>query len=470
MRSIYEDYSEKMTHKNDKLTLKHWTPNHVSNYILTIVSVILLIWLVAIPPFQNPDEGAHYIKTCANPIVEQHPDLGYGHYFNSAMASVNEAAKVQPIRRGEETFSFSDYFSEPIGKSEDSIFYRHAVPNTIIPYFVPHIACKIIELTNTSYQSIFYILKLSFVFCFLTFIYFLKKLDTPLFLSLAPLLAIPMVINQSAALSADYFSIGAAGYFGITIGMMIKKQTVSALQIGLAVFLLLNSKIVYAPLLLAMLPLIILDHKKYFSKKYLFPVLVFFLSALALQFYYQTHKTAMPHMEVRTIEQLQRLQVDPWLFFKMLFKTIMAYSDFYLRGLVGYVGWITIPISKILMQFSIATLLLWLVFSATKKLVFYKNQILVVLAVFSGLVISFLLIFLSMLLYWTHPERPLIEGVQGRYFLPLLFFFFPIAFSFRNNDKIHLEMIVPFVIVMGITVIFLLQSVLPAFHGIHLLP
>ena len=242
-------------------------PNHVSNYILIITSALLLIWVAAIPPFQNPDEGAHYIKTCANPIVEQHPDVGYGHYFNSAMISVNEAAKVQSIRRGEATFSFSDYFSEPVGKSDDTTFYRHAVPNTLIPYIIPHITCKIIEQTNISYQSIFYILKISFALSFLMLIYFLKKLDTPLFLSLAPLLAIPMVINQSAALSADYFSIAAAGYFGITIGMMIRKQVVSALQIGLAVFLILNSKIVYAPLLLAMLPLILLDHKKYFSMK-----------------------------------------------------------------------------------------------------------------------------------------------------------------------------------------------------------
>jgi hypothetical protein len=458
-----------MTQKNNGLMINFGTPNHIANYILITISALLLIWVIAIPPFQNPDEGAHYIKTCANPIVEQNPDRGYGHYFNSAMASVNEAAQVQPVRRGEATFSFAEYFSEPVGKSEDTIFYRHAVPNTLIPYFIPHIACKIIEQTDVSYQLIFYILKISFALSFLLFIYFLKKLDTPLFLSLAPLLAIPMVINQSAALSADYFSIAAAGYFGITIGMMIKKQAVSALQIGLAVFLILNSKIVYAPLLLAMLPLILLDHKKYFSMKYIFPVMVFFLSALILQFYYQTHKTAMPHMEARTIEQLQRLQVDPWLFFQMLFKTMVTYSEFYLRGLMGYAGWITIPISKILMQLGIATLLLWLVFSVTKKLVFYKNQIPLILATFSGLSISFLLIFLSMLLYWTHPEKSLIEGVQGRYFLPLLFFFFPIAFSFRNNDKIHLELIAPFVIMVAVTVIFLLQSVLPAFHGIHLL-
>jgi uncharacterized membrane protein len=446
-----------------------FTQDRVAHVAIAFIALFLFIWMWAIPPFQNPDEGAHYIKTCANPIVQTHPERGYGHYFNHAMVEVNDLAKVQPIRRGEDKFSFKDYFSEPIYKSEDWVFYRHAVPNTLVPYIIPAATCKTLDRFQITYQALFYILKATFVFSFLILIYMCKLYDTRLFLALAPFFMIPMVINQGAAISADYFSIAATAIFGIAVGLASTGKSISPLKLGFAAFLLLNSKIVYAPLIGALILPLIIHRKIFFNFKHISSLVLFSTTALVLQYYYQTRKTPMPHIHERTLEQLSRLQQEPGSVLNMFAQTLNEYYNFYLTSFFGTAGWLTTPIHQNLMIAGIFIIIAWIAFGLFSKSKFTPKWILMLSSSILTLIVSFSLIFLSMYFYWTHPERALIEGVQGRYLLPLLFFITPIIFSARNNSKIHVQFIPAFILMSIITTAFLLQSVLPFFHGLNLL-
>lgn len=173
----------------------------------------------------------------------------------------------------------------------------------------------------------------------------------------------------------------------------------------------------------------------------------------------------MPHVHERTLVQLERIIDDPFIFIQMLTASMKEYNDFYLKGFIGFAGWLTTPIAEKPMLIASMTIVLWLMYSIFKtkeKSLQYTATLLISIGV---TLICIILIFLSMFLYWTHPERPLIEGVQGRYFLPLIFFITPILFSTRLNDKIHIEYIIPFALLTATTVVFLVRTVIPFFHG-----
>jgi uncharacterized membrane protein len=435
-----------------------------SNISFLMIAIILLIWGAAIPPFQNPDEAAHYIKACSDPVVDKHNERGYGHYFDRSINTINKSANVQAIIRGEDKFSFREFYDEPVFKSDSKAFYRHALPNTFIPYLIPHINCKILEQFKISYQTIFYLLKISFIISFLFLIYLCKLADEKLFLSIVPLFAIPMVINQGAAISADYFSIGSAALLGVTIGMIVSGIKVGRWHLSLSIFLILNSKIVYAPLLLGLITPLIYQRKIFFTRAYFSPAFMSVFAGLTLQAYYQIRKTPLSGAHQNTLTQIERFKDDPLWGLQIIFDSMSSGIVHYIREFIGVAGWLTTPIPNNLMIAALSIIVIWLIFALTRTIQFsLKNSSIVLIAIIA-LFISIFLVFLSMLFYWTNSSKLLIEGVQGRYFIPLIFYITPIIFSLRDNSRIHIESMAPFVALMIVSLLFLTNTIIPHFH------
>lgn len=442
----------------------------LSNIIFFGVFTLLMVWMFAIPPFQNADEGAHYIKACSNPKVEMHPLRGYGHYYDYfGFSKINEVARVQEISKGQEIFSFNYFFSEKIDKSKEKTFFPHAVPNTLIPYIIPYIACKIGEFLEIKYQSVFYLIKTSFVFSFLIMLLWAKNINPKIFIGISPLLFIPMVINQGAAISADYFSIASCLIFGMVIAEIYQGKNVNKWILALSLFFLLNTKITYTLLGFILLPLIIDKHEKYFKLGYLWPSLIMSSLALALQFYYQTRKSYQPHLQKNFSLQIERVKEAPLDFFYLVLNTIQDKWESYLKGMIGFSGWFTTPISDELMWIAVILLFLWLLPRLLITKIGLKVKFLYFSTIFIAVLGAMVLIFLSMWLYSTHPSKDLILGVQGRYFLPVLAFLSPVIYVLRsvpNSDYYSFSISICLFVVC---VLFLLQSILPYFHGINML-
>ena len=73
-------------------------------------------------------------------------------------------------------------------------------------------------------------------------------------------------------------------------------------------------------------------------------------------------------------------------------------------------------------------------------------------------------IYLSMFIFWTHPSSSTIDGVQGRYMIPLVFLITPLIFSSISDAKLHVKALVVFVVMTGTTISFLLNDVIPFFY------
>ena len=126
-------------------------------------------------------------------------------------------------------------------------------------------------------------------------------------------------------------------------------------------------------------------------------------------------------------DQLNYLLKNPSEICNIAYNTIKQNGEFYIQGLIGFFGWITFKIDFIYVYFY---LLFFLYLILCEKSSFkIKNKIVIILSIF----LSISLICLAMYLYWTPYRYPYVEGVQGRYFIPLLL---PFLISFIPKKNI----------------------------------
>ena len=119
---------------------------------------------------------------------------------------------------------------------------------------------------------------------------------------------------------------------------------------------------------------------------------------------------------------------NPWKLIQMLCNTVADKSEFYLESIVGQkMGWVEIEISRVIfVGFLVLFMISMLKVRGEKQYVTsgQKWWISIVCALSAGMIL------MGMLLTWTPYGHVSIEGVQGRYFTPLLLL---LSLAGRNN-------------------------------------
>lgn len=111
----------------------------------------------------------------------------------------------------------------------------------------------------------------------------------------------------------------------------------------------------------------------------------------------------------------------------LAYNTIEKFGGDYLRGIVGYFGWFTYQMNDI---FIIAYILMFAYIITHTSLIKTKRSTKVIL--WLTILITIGGVFLAMYLYWSGLALNYIEGVQGRYFLPIIL---PILLLFITSKK-----------------------------------
>lgn len=167
----------------------------------------------------------------------------------------------------------------------------------------------------------------------------------------------------------------------------------------------------------------------------------FMTTTVAFKVYYET-------AHVDSIQQIQFLLEDKMNIFRMLYHTIMVKKDFYLSTMVSNLGWLTIQIPKL----SYYLFFVSMIFATCTESVKHKlgNRFWYICVV----VIEVALIILGMYLYWTTVGSFVTEGVQGRYFLPLVLLLC-VALSNGLLKKFNrIYYFIPFIILVDIPTIY----------------
>lgn len=117
--------------------------------------------------------------------------------------------------------------------------------------------------------------------------------------------------------------------------------------------------------------------------------------------------------------QLEIIKHDPWWVLRIIEDTWVAKRDFYFRGMMGYFGWLDYEFD-LYQYFIIIGTLLALMALTVSKIKRPKTDWLGWVMIGGIILGTYVLIEMGFLMQWTAVGSSVVEGVQGRYLLPVL--------------------------------------------------
>lgn len=421
----------------DKLT-------KIDYFFLSFIVLITLFFAFAIPPMQMPDEIVHYQKSV---------DLAFGNFFSNDKLDrklisdffINwpkyiEAEKI--TNQYNEKFYFSD-----IRKAEDYFTNKKIYfPGIDLPttgYLMSSLGIKIGSLFNTANGVTmgFYLARLLnvifFFFTILIALYLIPKNYKNLLFSF---LLFPMLLHQGAAINYDSFLNSIVILvFSYLIYLTKKYQSEKIEKKDFFIFLGLLTilTIVKSGYYLFFLLIFIFPFWQAFKKKCSYFLFLFLSLIFVTGFFLQTTKGLINDIPggiinlgngrneyVSSTDQKTLIGKNPLMLKAVIIDTTFKKDIEYFKSLIGVFGSLDVPL-PFFVDFIFILVILLLIAQQIKltkndSLLSWKQMWLIFLISFCTMGA----IFLSFYLFWTPVGASLIEGVQGRYFLPLLPFVF----------------------------------------------
>ena len=256
----------------------------------------------------------------------------------------------------------------------------------------------------------------------------------------AMVMLLPISVQQAASISYDAI-INSVLLFYVAYALMIvdrDKVKISDIVILLlvSVFIVITKGGVYSPLCLTLLLLPYGLKKKKLGKKSIIAVVVALaLVAILIIAEYPVFRnllidgTSRGKSELYTLKDIMN---DPFNIVVLYWRTIISKGTTLLEGLLGgRLSWLDVRASWL---FLVIIAILMILFSNIEyeKMPYRKN-----VSVFLGVIVLLvcILIFASMIVGFTVLESETIQGLQGRYFLPIL----PLAMVLAQTDAIRIN-------------------------------
>lgn len=448
----------------------------IETTVLVSLLFIGMLYNFLVLPYMAPDE-------------ERHIDMTYR--FSNDLLGIEYTDDVTITKRMDDTkielkentdlanyyIVFRHFFE---GVQDDSLVVTNATPNIFAPFFVYFPA--ILGMTFARLVGIGTIPMLMFArWCNLAFFalciwWCMKKLPFGK-MALAVIALFPMTIQQCNSFSYDAVITSVLFLYSTYIICMtyeegpIKASDVTILAV-LSTLLVYGKSGVYLPVCLAVL---LIPTKKFGAvwKKY---AATGSLMGIALLSYINRNSGTVTQVMQTTAENSavggiagEAVQLgysvgyflqNPWKLIQMLANTVADKSEFYLESIVGQkMGWVEIEISRVVViGFFILFFVAMLKVRGEKQHVTagQKWWISIVCLMSVGMIL------MGMLLSWTPFGYVSIEGVQGRYFTPLLL----LASLLGRNRKILLndyrerEIFGAGMILQLVTVIYLIKALI----------
>lgn len=428
--------------------------------IVTLLAFILgLIFVFIVPPFQSPDEPAHFYRAwglASGQVTCTKVDGKYGLYVPENVVNIPEVMEVSNI-----SFKYNNKFNHKliienmgttIGNSLKFVEPSNLcsiIPFGYFPQTVAVILSKIIYPSPLFSLYLGRLLNLIFSVVLINFAISLIPLGKPI---LSVFVLLPMFLHQIASFNYDA-SHYAFTYLFIAFVLFLsykreKIKTKEYLLLLLTSIFTAQIKFVYLPILLL---LFLLKSKNFTSRrKYVLSILLIFLVNIIV-----TLLSVVLFKDSRLVVNVDKgVQITTFFDSPMRFLSLFVYSldtqfDFYLKSTIGWLGWLDYGLNN-LVYFSIVFFSIMFVDSENANDVAFsiKNR----LILFSTFLIELIVIFLSLYIIWTPTNSLVVIGVQGRNilpFLPLLFFS-----VYRYNPKKYL-----FILILVAIYFFVFKSV-----------
>jgi len=436
--------------KNDK--------NIIVKGFISIAMILGMCILFVNPPFQVPDEVAHFFKAYEVSLgrpVSMGSEHGNGYYVPKSFMKLYSDSKVEELIKGKDRLNVSDIKDSWNVNldSDDKFFASYDNVATYMPlqYIPQSIGILIGRIFNLGPLVLFYLARLMNFLTYIILAAVAIKL-IPVGKEILFLIALmPQNISEVASCAPDALInslcmvfIALCLYYYKRDKKLSKKEMALLLIIVMCVS---SFKVVYFPL--ALLTFLLKD--KFESKKFAYSYLcaTLFLSIL-INLIWIPYSSAeigtnfannMGKSGIDVGAQVKQAITNPIKYMYILFSTIESNFSFYINSTIGIIGWLNMPMP----QYIIITFM-FLMFISTiieNDIEIKVNQKIRYIFIVVFLMII-LLIFSSLYAIWTPVGADIIEGVQGRYFIPIIAL---LLLSFKtdrlkiNVNKFNLYMI-----------------------------
>jgi uncharacterized membrane protein len=448
-----------------------------------LVAAILwgLVNIMLTPPFQVPDEPAHFFKALQVANGHFFPEVNNNHiggYFPKGAETILLPYDSLFHEMGKR-ISFHDIIEASKirfdANTETFIQFPTSARLFPMPYFPQVLGISLGKLIFHSPLIWLYLGRLFNLLTWIILIVFSIKL-TPIHKWTMVILALlPMHINLAASLSADTFT-NAISFLGIAIflqiglsGHFIEKKPVFWMLAVLLLIALSKNVYVLIGLLFFIVPLSKFPNRRFYLISIALTALVglsgFLIGSYYTNWIYNLTDPGVPfffHLsetlhQVDHHKQLGFILENPVDYLSVLAGSLRNQWQALVYSGIGVLGWLNVilPFWYYVMIFMLLPAIA--ISENIEKLFLNRRQKLLILVVIT---LAVVLIFTVSYLTWTPVGKTTIDGLQGRYFIPLL----PLIFLLFYNGKIALPHQIVKLISFSIVIISFFVSTFAIHH------
>ena len=422
----------------------------INNIQLHVIYLIIglslgIVFMTIIPAYQVPDEPNHLFTAyeLSNKILGQ--DQKTLHIREEEFNYAGSMKEVTPERRSK---VWSSLF-KTTNKTKMKPFSSPIVATPSFQYILPAIGISIARLLHLSASTAYFfgrLLNLIFFVLAISFSIKITPIGKHVFFAIA---LFPVTIQQGMSFSYDV-PIIAFSFLLIAEGLnliynkfdIVSKNGIIHLFIFavsiLVVFIV--KQHAYSALLLLLLPVISRHrniNKKGITKVILLLFIIGIMAFLALLIYAQFNPLKEPAHYIfgsQQIYSLQHIINHPVNTFAILLNLVEDQSAFFISSMItGPLGWLEVPVNGLVFLGFILSLpiIINLTSDAEKEKIDNFDKFIYTLIA----LLTIMFICGGMLISWTTISSATIEGIQGRYFIPVM----PIILILFTSKKISID-------------------------------
>jgi len=419
-------------------------------FILTFIAILGLFQVFTVPPFQKPDEVIHFKYSSAIAVNDRW--LNQSRYMNFP----DKVDALKLAHKFEEKFMVENVFYKDESEAKEILPYDKNW-NSYITYFPSYLGVWLGGLTDYPAWAFYGGRLFGFIFFGLCLIISAKLVGKYKWM-IYGYAVLPMVLQQVTIVGYDVmlFSLSPI-LFGLTVNLLENEKINWKLLAGLVMATLLYVLVKPGYYLVVLLPLMViwLKTKKYILKKPVIMAGIALVIVVAGALFVRKMMVSTGYNGEKLISgkyQMEILRHDPGYFINVLAETWKAKRVFYIESSLGYFGWLDYryDLYGYLLVFGLFIYLCSQSFGLVKKNILDWLS----LGLVAGMVLgTYVLIHFMFWLYWTEVGSSVVEGVQGRYLLPLIPFLIWLLLEIKlklDEDKIKIIFLGILLLLIGI--------------------
>jgi len=451
-----------------------------ANLMFVILSFLFGALIIhTVPPLQAPDELGHFVKAVAFANNQVHPqrfpkDKDYDgernyKYWNTFGFKVDDEIKGMNLYRAETDGKYAGYpyydANNPTYKGNKKIWVpTGGMTNYFFSSYIPQIlAIKTGKILKKTIIKQYYLARYFNLFSYIIIVFFAIKMFRFSKMGATLLALNPMALFLAASTSGDAMIIAFSFFFVSWISRMIAKEFISNKYLVISAIMMINLVLMKPTLIVLGLLFFLIPEKTFSIRRKIFWGIGIFVACIL--FYVLWNKMMIDQQILyrdfgNPQKQVELFLKNPMIFFGNLSKNYLfgTKGDMIVYSFAGNFGLYDVPLGLHWIVLYFTSLIIAFLVQEKEGLALSTSQRFVTA---STLILYTLLTFFALYQIWNKPGRSeSIEGLQGRYFIPISLAVVPL-FSSKSkllnieNKKINKILSFCIVVVLLATIVTL---------------